>query len=56
VLSGVSHCRHFLSREPRIAGRVKVRWIDNAAGRIDRAIGGLAMAGVFYASASWAEP
>jgi MscS family membrane protein len=39
----------------RFAGRVKVRWIDNAAGRVGRPIGGLAMAGVFYGLFPWLQ-
>jgi MscS family membrane protein len=38
-----------------ITGRLRVRWIDAASQRIDRPIGGLVMAGVFYAAFPWLQ-
>lgn len=39
----------------RVAGKTKVKWIANAANRIDRPVGGLAMAGVFYLMFPWLQ-
>ena len=37
----------------RLTGRLKVGWIDRLAERVQRPVGGLAMAGVFYVGVPW---